>query len=364
MLTGVLHRALLLVVLGLAWAAPPAPAAGPAFLGAQVHPLWETSDRATVARELDLLVDLGANVARADVGWSSLQGVGPGTFDRWYVERLDTFVAAAHARGIRVIATLTETPCWASSAPEELRRGCAGAWWERGVQDFAPRDPRDYARAARFLTARYGTRLAALELWNEPNLPGEFHGAGGRAARYAALVRATYGEAKAGDPRVPVIVGSTSHSDTAFLARLYARGIAGHHDGISIHPYSDGRSPTSTASDVPARLEFERGIRAVRALQRRVGQLRPVWLTEFGYTSCASEKCVSEADQARFTAESVATLARLRFVRGATLYQLRDMAQDPADEEQHFGLVRTGFEPRPVYAAFKAAVAAVRAAGR
>lgn len=356
-------RCILLAVLAWTAAAPsPAPAAPAPQLGVQMHPLWSEIPRPEVLRELGYAVDLGADVVRIDVGWSSLQGSSADRFDGWYVNRLDRFVADAKERGIRVIATLTETPCWASAAPAGLRQGCRGAWWERGVQDFGPRDPADYARAARFLTARYGERLAALELWNEPNLPGEFRGRAAKAARYAALVRASYRAAKLGDRRVPVLMGSTSHADVAFLARVYAQGVRGAHDGVSLHPYSDGRPPDSTAG--PVGLEFERGIRAVRALQQRVGQVRPLWLTEFGYTSCASEKCVSEDVQARYTAASVLALARLPFVRGATVYQLRDTGTAPGDEEQGFGLLRQDFSPRPVYAAFRDAVAALRGAAR
>src|SRR5688500_16705714 len=107
--------ALLAAIVAVMLASAPAAPAAPRYLGVQVHPLWSGVSRADMVRELDLLVELGANVARADVGWSSLQGTGPGEWGSWYVERIDAFVEAAHARGIKVIATLTESPCWASS---------------------------------------------------------------------------------------------------------------------------------------------------------------------------------------------------------------------------------------------------------
>lgn len=336
----------------LIWSAAPA-AAGPRYLGVQVHPLWSTITPAQVERELDLLADLGVNVARIDVGWSSLQGTGPDRWGDWYVERIDRFVAGAQARGIKVIATLTETPCWASSAPASLRGDCSGSWWERGVQDYPPRDPRDYARAARFLTARYGTRLAALEIWNEPNLSYEFLGPR-KVARYAALVRATYPAAKRGNARVPVLAGSLAYADAGFLAALYRAGIRGAHDGISFHPYTDGRGPESeVASD---HLEFGPGLRSMRAAQRAAGQVRPLWLTEFGFTACSW--CGTPADQARLIAETVLAIPSYPYVRGATLYQLRDTSTAPDAWESNFGLLRQDFSRRPAYAAFRQAVAA------
>lgn len=349
-----------LALLALLLGAAPA-AAAPRYLGAQVHPLWSDSPRGDVLRELDALAELGANVARVDVGWSSLEGDGRGRWGWWYVQRLDAFAAAAAERGIRLIATLTETPCWASSAPPRLRQGCRGAWWERGVQDYPPRDPRDYGRAARFLTARYGTRLAALEIWNEPNLSYEFLAPPGRkAARYAALVRATYPRAKAGDPRVPVLAGALAYSDASFLRRVLAAGIRGRHDGISVHPYTDGRGPASEAA--PARLELGPGLRSLRVAQRAAGQVRPLWLTEFGFTACSW--CGSLDAQAALLGDTVRAIAALPYVRGATVYQLRDRVTAPDAWEANFGLLRQDFTPRPAYAAFRAALAAVRGTPR
>lgn len=350
-----MSRLALALAVALVAAAPAPAAAAERYIGAQVHPLWSGGGEERMLRELDALARLGVNVARADVGWSSMQGSGPGAWGDWYVQRIDRFVAAAHARGIKVIATLTETPCWASSAPPSIKQGCDGAWWERGVQDYPPADPFDYARAAKFLTQRYGTRLAALEVWNEPNLSYEFLGPR-KVARYAALVRATYPLAKQGDRRVPVIVGSTAYADAAFLRRLYAAGIAGAHDGISIHPYTDGRGPASEAA--PAHLEFGPGIRSVRAAQRTAGQLKPLWLTEYGFSACSW--CGSLAEQARLIGETTRAIPQFAYVRGATLYQLRDTSTAPDSWESNFGLLREDFTRRPAYAAFRSAVAAVR----
>lgn len=352
-------RSLALVAALLALAAPAS--AAPRYLGVQVHPLWSSESRDDMLREVDRLAELGANVARADVGWSSLQSHSPDRWEQWYVDKLDAFVAAARARGIRVVATLTETPCWASSAPASLKQGCEGTWWGRGVQDYPPRDPRAYAKAARFLTARYGTALAALEIWNEPNLSYEFLGPPARKpARYAALVRATYPQAKAGDRRVPVIVGATAYSDAAFLANVYRAGIRNRHDGISIHPYTDGRGPASEAA--PARLEFGPGLRSVRQAQLAAGQPKPLWLTEFGFSACSW--CGSLDQQAQLIADTVRAIPQFPYVRGATLYQLRDTETLPDSWENNFGLLREDFTPRPAYKAFKAALAAVRAMPR
>jgi hypothetical protein len=345
--------ALLLAVLTLAAPA----AAAPRWLGAQAHPLWAAETDTDMDHDVALLAQLGVDAVRIDVGWSSLQSTGPGEYDAWYVAKLDRFVGLAHARGIAVIATLTDTPCWASTAPASLKHGCAGSWWDRGVTKYAPSQPQAYARVARYLTARYGTRLAALEIYNEPNLSYEFKGPD-KAARYAALVRATYPQAKAGNRHVPVLAGAMSYSDTRFLGALYANGIKGFYDGISLHPYSDGRPPLDT--DAPAKYEFASGVRSIRDAQALVGDTKPLWLTEFGYTACDASPCVTPAAQADLLRQTLLALPALPYVRGASVYELRDMVDQPSAWEENFGLVRNDFTKRPAFAAVRQALATLR----
>lgn len=195
-----------------------------------------------MGRELDMSRELGSNVVAVDVGWATLEERGKGVRSSWYVDKLDRFMAGARSRGMEVIIDLWSTPCWASSAPEDLKQGCTGSWWDRGVNKYPPRDTRDFADIVRWLTARYGDDLLAVEIWNEPNLD-QFWLAPDKARDYAALLKAAYPAAKQGDPDVIVLGGSLSNADRSFLEDLYEHGIKGHYDGLAVHPYNDGRDP-------------------------------------------------------------------------------------------------------------------------
>lgn len=106
-----------------------AAAADPAqALGVQVHPLWDGVDAAAAARQIDAAADSGATLVRIDVGWASVEQDGRGQWSQWYLDRLDAVIATARARGLRTLLTVADTPCWASSAPPRLRRGCRGQW--------------------------------------------------------------------------------------------------------------------------------------------------------------------------------------------------------------------------------------------
>ena len=150
-------------------------------------------------RQLGLIAAAGGRMARVDVGWTSLEQAGKGQYDSWYLERLDTLVTTAESRGVELLFTLTDSPCWASSAPESVKQGCQGEWWTRDVQRYTPTNPRDYADALAFLVARYGDRVAAWEVWNEPNLTFYFKAENPPQA-YTDIVRAAYPAAKAANP--------------------------------------------------------------------------------------------------------------------------------------------------------------------
>jgi polysaccharide biosynthesis protein PslG len=344
------------LAIALLLALPAAAGAAPRLDGVMLHSLWWESSSADMDRELDLARDAGADVVRLDVAWSSLETGGKGSLSPWYVDKLDRFMAGAQARGLRVIATLFSTPCWASSAPDDLRQGCAGAWWDRGVQTYAPKHASDYADVARWLTGRYGSALAALEVWNEPNLE-RFWIAPDPAASYAALLKAAYPAAKAGNPGVPVLAGALAHADRPFLDRLYAHGIEGFHDGLSFHPYNEWREPGDRWMEKWRKYTFLPGIEWMRDGQRQAGDVTPLWITEFGWSTCTEHQwCVSEQRQADYLAGAVRILDGLEYVESAVVYNLRDKGDDPADLEHRWGLVRRDFSPKPAYGAFKAAL--------
>lgn len=355
--------ALIVCTLGVVVAhdAAPASAAGQ-VAGIQTHLLWGEVSDAEMKRQLDLVKASGARITRVDVGWASLQQDGPNGWSGWYLDRLDRMVAAADARGVQLLLTFMNTPCWASTAPETLKRGCTGTWWDRGVTAYAPADPRAYARALGFLARRYGDKVAAWEIWNEPNHE-DFWRAANPAAAYAALLKAAYPAVKAANPRAIVVGGSLSQADHAFTRRLYDHGIKGSFDAFSIHPYTDDKSPLDRRPTVDPRYSFVRGVPAVRSVMLSRGDNKPMWLTESGWSTSTRRSPehwtngVSEAAQARFMREQAEQVARWPWVRVNVWYNLLDAGSDRADKYANCGLRRANGTPKPAWAAFRSAAA-------
>jgi hypothetical protein len=258
--------------------------------GAQTHPLWWDSKPADFDRELDLLKDAHGGVVRFDIAWSSLETEGKGKFSSWYVDKADLFLQHAAERGLKAIATLWATPCWASSAPETDKQGCAGAWWDRGVDRWAPANAADYADAADWVARRWGDKLAALEIWNEPNLPDQYSlRAPDPGAAYADLLKTAYPRVKQAAPALPVLGGVLAFSDGPFLERLYDLGIGGHFDGISIHPYNEWRDPDDPWKPEYRKYTFLTGVPWIQSIMAAHGDGdRGLWLTEFGFSTCGN----------------------------------------------------------------------------
>jgi O-glycosyl hydrolase len=331
-----------LAVTGVLLAAMPASARVP-LRGVAVQSLWAQFPDGDIDRDLDLARAAGSTVVKVDIAWASLEVKGKGDISQWYLQRMDRFVAGAKARGMKVIATLWASPCWASSAPAELKRGCTQDWNPDTVA-YPPSNPADFGDIARFVTARYGNQLAALEIWNEPNLVDELYWkTRDKAGDYAKLVRAAYAPAKAGNRTVSVLIGSLVRADKSFLRMLYADGVKGYFDGISVHSYGVELTPQK--------------LDPFHAAQVKARDKTGIWITEWGEpTGTSSQWSVGERTQARTITQGMATMDRLSYIRGATLYGLRDLGTDPASMEQNFGVLRNDYSPKLSWPALQTAL--------
>ena len=337
--------------------------------GIQTHVLWASVDDAGMLRQLDLVKSSGARMTRVDVGWASLQERSGDEWSAYHLGRLDRLVAAANARGIDLLLTFMNTPCWAASAPDSVKQGCQGAWWDRGVTAYPPSDAGAYASALAFLAARYGDKVAAWEVWNEPNHPDFWHSSD-QARDYVRLLKAAYPAVKAANPRATVIGGALSTSDYAFTQRLYDLGAKGSFDAFSVHPYSDDLSPLDTRPGADARYSFVRGVPKIRQTMLANGDSRPLWLTESGWTTSTlrgSEHWrngVSEAAQALYVRQQAEQIARWPYVKANIVFNLLDTGSDRADRNANFGLMRADGSAKPAFASIRTAAARLAAKPR
>jgi len=346
-------------------AVPASGAAAPVLRGVAVDALHgETAEQVTA--DVDAAARLGANALRVSVWWEGLEPGGKGDRAAWYLDRLDLLVDRARAHGLRVLLTPVGTPCWASSAPG-APGGCDAAG--RGVPASAahpPRDPADYADLVRFLVGRYRTALAGVEVWNEPNLEGFW--ATPDAGAYAALVRAVHGAVERLAPEVPVVAGVLAGSDTAYLERLYAAGISGHYDALSVHAYNDGRAPETLLDPRWIRATLLQGLQALGETLAAHREDAPLWITEMGWNTSSQRGLlwndgVTPQEQADYLRRALGMLgdrsSGIGYAASVFVYRLRDLGDDPADPQHGYGLLRRDGTAKPAFAAVRDAFAAL-----
>jgi hypothetical protein len=279
---------------------------------------------------------LHANVVRTEVPWSVLEPRARGSIDPATLALTDRLVGDAAAAGIRVIMTVDSTPCWDSSAPAALLRACtplrqsqANAW--------PPRDPAPYGTITGFLAARYGAKLAGIEVWNEPDQANQQYLAGPeKPQHYTAILRAAYPAIKQADPTVTVLAGSLVGANGGFLRALYAAGIKGYYDGLAVHFYSLVLG----------------SLRVIHAVQLANGDTKPLWLDEFGWSSCwprqrtqQEQGCVTAQAQGANLANVVRLLARTPYVAAEVVYKLQGSLREDFGVLNENGTRKVSFTP-------------------
>jgi polysaccharide biosynthesis protein PslG len=316
------------------------PANIPTF-GVQFHALWsDYTDEQRIAL-LDKLDSAGIRWVRIDVSWPTLQP-SRGTVADWYVERLDFIVDAARARGIEVLATLYKTPGWANGGSDS---------------NVPPSKPADYAWIANWVAVHFRGRIAAWEVYNEPNSDDFFTGT---PQQYAAILKAAYPALKSGDPAADVVLGGPSNKDPVWLAAVYQAGASDSFDVMSVHAYM---SP----SDLPP--ETDNGtIWTLAAVSKTLDLMKSygdgakeIWLTEYGWSVHANSgnepnwnRGVTREQQADYLVRSLVYLGANRpYVTKVFWYNERNRATGHPHEDG-FGLLTRDLSEKPAYVAAKA----------
>jgi hypothetical protein len=313
--------------------------------GVTLSPAWFAVSRNETAHELDAARRLGAGITRITAPWALIEPSAAGQRDATFVSKLDWVLRAARKRHLRVDLGIGGTPCWAVA-----EAGCK-------IASLAPpADPATFAAHATWIARRYGRLLTTVEIGNEPNNAAFFKGT---ASDYARMAAAGYRAIKAAAPRVTVATPALAFSDVHWMRQFYAAGGARIGDVVSVHPYSLSfggeqpgfRGPLDVRSGDDAQYGFRSGLVALRALMQQQGDRRPVWLTEFGYASCAARPyCADDPRASDWMVQAFRWAASQRWIGAAMSFTLRDEAAPlpgQADWDTKFGLLRHNFTLKP-----------------
>jgi polysaccharide biosynthesis protein PslG len=295
-----------------------------------------------VNRALDLIAGDGVRTVRLFIPWTDVES-SPGAF-KW--DQVDLMVDAANARGMSVLGGVTSAPPWAT-AP-----GSAPA-------TSPPADPATYGDFVGAVAARYRGRVAAYEIWNEPNsvLSWTSGPQGPEPGKYADLLKAAYPKIKAADPSATVIggvlgsvfsLGALTLDPVAFVNQMYAAGAKGYFDALSLHPYQYTTKFSEGGSLFASPISQYDGMRQAMVGNGDGG--KKIWATEYGEPTSSAD----EATQAAYITDFLTKWRTLPGAGPAYVYTTRDRNTGSGSDLDTLGIYRTDWTPKPAVAAIRA----------
>ncbi len=310
--------------------------------------------RAQIDAQLRALRQTGATVARSDALWEYGERVAPVNGVHHYDWRFDDLIAGSlAAHGLQWLPILDYSPGWARSVA--------------GQDHSPPRSAEAFAAFAAALAARYGAGgtfwrerpklkaqpVSTYEVWNEPDNK-EFWVPTPDAARYVDLYLSARDAIAAVDPGARVIVGGLTSISTFLPAMVRARpGLAGHLDGVAIHPY--GPNPLVVLARV----------RGARSVLVSLGMSSvPLYVTEFGWTTqpAGAQGWAPEPLRPGYISSTIDALGHVNCgLASVILYTWVTPERNPADSGDWFGIHPPDGGDTPDTSAF---ANALRAAGQ
>jgi hypothetical protein len=337
--TGSRCRAALIAVLGVLALVPAARAAAP---GVNINGVPTTQN-------IDDVIASGSQYARFFVLWSDVEAT-RGTFDNLLMSTYQDQFARLNAAGVKPVLVVMGAPPWANGSSDRL---------------VPPRSAADFGVFTGALAVRLRGKVAAYEIWNEPDEAAFWH-PGPDVAKYVSLLKASYTAIKAADPAALVVAGPTTGNNYGWIDGLYNNGAKGSFDAIGVHTDTAclDRGPDFFYREGGQIGQYSfLGYQTVHGVMAAHGDGdTPIWMTELGWSS-TNKTCsrgqwagqkpagVGEANQATYLKQAYHCLALDPYVQVAMWFNLQDLSATD-DELNRYGLLRADHSQKPSWAAF------------
>jgi hypothetical protein len=261
-------------------------------------------------RGLGLLKADGVDTIRVLIPWKGVES----STDVWTWSAVDRMVNSAAARDMTVIGILNSPPDWAMVPGTPSLGG-------------PPADPAEYAEFAGMVATRYAGKVAAYEVWNEPN--------------YYRFWEPTP------DPAAPDS-GTQAIDSVRFVTEMYEAAAAGYFDALSLHPYSMALfSEGESVAGSPLMMANQ-----IHDVMVAYGDgNKKIWATEYGMPTVL----VSDAGQAAYIDDFLSTWRDLDYAGPACIHTIRDLASFDLNQAT-FGVYRLDWTEKPALDVIEAVI--------
>ncbi len=323
--------------------------------------LWWKPDIAQ--RDVGLVREMGFNWIKQEFSWREIEGIQKDRRD-WY--RPDLIVDLAEDAGLNLIIRLDRQPFWSQVDPSVPKDNEPPA----NLQDFG-----DFCGA---MAGRFQGRIAAYQVWNEPNLSREWGGRPPDPAEYTELLKVCYEAIKAADPQAIVVSAglaptgtndATAVPDTDFLQGMYEAGAAAYFDVLGVHAPGYKAPPELDPAEAEANAEAYGGgrwfafrhVEDMRAIMVANGDgHKQVAVLEMGWTldevhSDYAWFAVDEETQADYLVRAYQYAAEnwRPWIGLMTTIYLADYYWTPENEQWWWSITLPDGSPRPAYEALR-----------
>lgn len=308
---------------------------------------WLRESEDQIQRDLDEAAAVGFTHTRWDVTWISVEP----SKGRFFLDRKIQVAEWCRERNLKVLGVMGYTPRFYQADTSILP----------GFNQPPP--PRFYDAWRAYCRALFAALkpigVLAYEPWNEPNNPPFWWKPS--PPIHIALLRIAREEADTAGVRLVVgalaPVGRTAPRIQMedYVGQLYANGLKGLANNLSLHPYSYPGEPDLLDAKrypwAPMGAKYD----AIRAHMTANGEgSKRLWGTEFGYTT-GGDKKVTESEQARLICKQIDVWRARPMAGPGFVFNWRDMGTGAADG--WLGIHRADGTPKPAVAALRSHLA-------
>jgi hypothetical protein len=327
-------------------------------------------------RVMQLTQNAGFDWVRQQVVWRDIEDPVNGIYG-W--DELDLIVETVNAYGRKLLVNVVQSPT------------------AYNPTNGLPEDPVMLGNFVEQMVLRYGDKIHAYEIWNEPNLA---HETGGTirpedVGHYVEILKESYRRIKALNPDAIVLAAASSStgvtnesialSDEDFYRAMYTYNggeVRNYFDVQAVHPGGSANPPETMWPDNPSTAQgwtdhptfYFRHVENVRRWMEEYGMGdKEMWITEFGWATQNITPGYEFGNQVSFEQQADYITGAIRrayeqypWVGNMFLWNMNfavtkvENGLDPLHEQASFAILNPDWSPRPSYLGVQSLIAELK----